>query len=258
MAKVEQVVAVVTGAGGLLGSAICKQLCSLGARVVAIDRVPIVSSDMTTFGVDVCDEDAMARTASEVATCFGRVDWLVHTAAMTGRSGGLLESVSLMDVDLAVWDKVLRVNVTGALMAVRAFAKLLRDAGSGRVILFGSVQGSVPTIGSGAYAVSKTALAGLTRQLAAELAPDGIRVNIVSPGLVLSPEDSTEAGNDGRESASPLGRFGSPVEVAEIVTSLLGNGFRHVTGAELPVDGGEHLRPRSSPKVFIQRAVGGA
>jgi NAD(P)-dependent dehydrogenase (short-subunit alcohol dehydrogenase family) len=251
MVKTESPVAIVTGAGGLLGSAICERLRVAGALVVAIDIVPTAAPGTASFEVDVCDEAGLARTALEVEARYGRADWLVHTAAVTGRTGKLTESVPLMDVNLSVWDKVLRVNLTGALLCVRAFLKLLQQASSGRVIFFGSLQGSVPTIGSGAYAVSKAALGGLTRQLAAELAPDGIRVNIVSPGLILPPEDTTAAGNDGQMSTTPLGRFGSPIEVAEIVANLLGSGFGHVTGAEIPVDGGEHLRPRSSPQVLF-------
>lgn len=244
VAQSEAVVAVVTGAGGLIGSAICERLGSLGAHVFAIDVVRTNAAGITYFEADVCDEMAIANVASNVEAQYGRVDWIVHAAAMTGRSGGLSESVPLMDLDLAVWDKVLRTNVTGAFVCVRCFGRLLKRAGSGKVILFGSIQGTVPTIGSGAYAVSKAALRGLTRQLAAELAPDGIRVNIVSPGLIVSPNDSVR---DNQDTTTPLGRFGKPAEVADLVASLLSSSFEHVTGAEFPVDGGEHLRPRTSP-----------
>lgn len=234
-------VAVVTGAAGLIGSVISSALATAGATVVGIDRAGAASAAALSYPADVADAVAMTEVAAEVAARLGRVDWLVHAAALTGRGGLPPGAERLTTVSPAVWDTVLRVNLTSGLLCTQAFLPLLRRSASARILLIGSIQGVVPTLGSGCYAVSKAASTALMRQLAAEVAPDGIRVNMVSPGPIAAAEEVAALVG---EAPTPLGRYGTPEEVGAVVAALLGSAFDYLTGTEVPLDGGEHLRPR--------------
>lgn len=231
-----QRVAVVTGAAGLIGAEIRAELSRRGTRVVAVDVVAVdAQAPDAAFATDVTDPEAVAAVAGRVEAAYGHVDWLVHAAAVTARTPGRSMGGELAGIDLHVWRGLLEDNLTSALVCVQGFQDLLRRSTAPRVLLVGSIQGLVPTVGSGAYGVSKAALAALTRQLAAELAPEGVPVNMLAPGPVL----------DGSPGPTPMGRVGSPEEVAGAVACLLDESFGFMTGAVIPFDGGEHLRPRN-------------
>jgi len=246
---------VVTGVAGLIGGRIADVLTERGIDVIGVDVVaPEPGRWSRTVQVDLTDEAAVRRAADVVHAGLGGIDAIVHAAAVTGRST-TLGTHTLRTVDLDLWRRVLDVNLTGALVGLREFGALLRTGGSAQILVVGSIQGLVPTLGSSAYAVSKAALTGLVRQLAAELAPDGIRVNMVSPGPVADADELERlraAGTD--DTPTPLGRFDRPREMAEAIADLVTGSFGYMTGVVIPIDGGEHLRPRSGP----QRAHSGA
>jgi 3-oxoacyl-[acyl-carrier protein] reductase len=238
-------VAVVTGAAGQIGSAICEALVAVGATVVGVERVGQAPPGTLTLRADVADPHALTDVAAQVGGRFGRVDWLVHSAALTGRGGLPPGAERLSTVPPAVWNEILRVNLTAGLLCTQAFLPLLRRSRTAHIFLIGSVQGMVPTLGAGCYAASKAALAGLMRQLAAELAEEGIRVNMLSPGPIA---DEAEIQALVGETPTPLRRYGTPQEVGAAVATLLGAPFEYMTGTEIPLDGGEHLRPRGQPR----------
>lgn len=241
-------VAIVTGAAGLIGSAVCEVLSSAGSEVVAIDAKPTEVANVVSVVADVCDRAGLDGVARDIDARYGYADYLIHAAALTGRSPLLPLDVTLTDIDLEAWDRVLRVNLTAALACVQSFIGLLRRSDSARILFFGSIQGAVPTLGSGAYSVSKTGLIGLTRQLAAELAVEGIRVNMISPGPVANrPTRAQGPGLPETHRLTPLGRRASPMEVAGAVHHLMSDAFDYMTGMDVHLDGGEHLRPRYSP-----------
>ncbi len=244
-------VMVVTGVAGLIGRGIADVLTERGVDVVGVD-VAAPDEDASRrwsrmIRVDVADTPTMQDAAASVREACGGIDAIVHAAAITGRSAEL-HSHTLRTVDLDLWRRVLEVNVTGSLVCAREFGPLLRTGPLAQILMVGSIQGLVPTDGSSAYAVSKAALVGLVRQLAAEMAADGVRVNLVAPGPVADQDELARLRSNGLESSpTPLGRFCTPREMAEAIADLATGAFGFLTGATIPLDGGEHLRPRTGP-----------
>ncbi|MEY3734220.1 MAG: oxidoreductase, partial [Actinomycetota bacterium] len=176
--------AAVTGAGSGIGQACALALAAHGVTVWALDRDE--SGLATTVGqgvgtihavpCDVTDEASVAAAARQS----GPVDILANAAGI-GRPG------TLLDVDLADWQRVLDINLTGYLRTVRAFAPAMVDAGRGSLVHVASVSARNPQPASGAYSASKAGVALMSQQLAYELGPAGVRSNTVSPGLVRTP-----------------------------------------------------------------------
>lgn len=243
---------VVTGVAGLIGRQIAEVLSEDGVDVIGVDVTAPQSGMSThrarTMKVDITDEQAVRAAAKAIRDEYGAIEALVHAAAVTGRSPSL-QRHSLRSVDLDLWRRVLEVNVTGALLCAREFGALLRPGPRAQILLVGSIQGLVPTMGASAYAVSKAALVGLVRQLAAEFAADGVRVNLVSPGPVADDRELARLRAEGvDDSPTPMGRFGGPREIAESIVEMTIGSFSLLTGAVVPIDGGEHLRPRTGPR----------
>lgn len=241
MTDAESPVAIVTGATGLIGTEICAALTTAGSRVVALDARDAQVQAELMLCVDLTDADAVAAAAERVRIDYGRVDQLVHAAALTARTPGPGVHGELMSLDSTMWRRLIDVNLSSALICVQRFAELLRRSSSPAVVIIGSIQGLVPTLGTGAYAVTKAALVGLTRQLAAELAPEAITVNMLAPGPIA---DADQRVASTHPAPTPMRRWGTPDEVAGAVSRLLEPSFRYLTGAVIPLDGGEHLRPR--------------
>lgn len=244
-------VAVVTGVSGLIGARIAEVFDERGVEVIGLD---VVAANRTrqsgggrTVEVDLTDESAVSNVAAAVRAEHGGIDAIVHAAAITGRSS-ILGTHTLRSVDIDLWRRVIEVNLTGALVCIRELGALLRSEPLGRIMVVGSIQGLVPTMGAGAYAVSKAALTGLVRQFAAEFAAEGIGVNLVAPGPVADEEELQRLRDEGHnETPTPMGAFLRPREMAEAICDLVTGSFHFMTGAVIPIDGGEHLRPRHGP-----------
>lgn len=248
MAPQSSPVVVVAGATGLIGTEICKALGERGARVVGLDITGEEMPGMTLILTDGADQEAVLRAAGQVESMYGRVDWLVHAAALTGRSPGPKTNGDLRTLDIALWNGIVRANLTSALVCVQRFAALMTRSADARILFIGSIQGIVPTLDSGGYAVTKAALTGLMRQFAAEMAPDGITVNMLSPGPIADSAEIERLAASVDQGPTPMVRFGSPEEVASAVCTLMWEPLRYMTGVVIPLDGGEHLRPRHGPK----------
>ena len=234
--------AIVTGAGGGIGRAVAVALAEVGVEAVVLDRnqelVDATLEHMSGLGLtatghacDVTSEADLARVADAV----GETHILVNTA-------GLLRPGALADLSTSEWNALIDVNLTGYFQTSRAFTPLLAQSGAGSIVHIASVSGFNPQGSSGAYSVSKAGVIMLSKQLAFELGPQGIRSNSVSPGLVRTP--LTEAyylvGDvaERRDAAVPIRRVARPDDIADVVTFLASDRSRYVTGADILTDGG--------------------
>lgn len=228
-------VALVTGGAGGIGAAIAATLARRGAIVALADRAPIGQPADSTHQVDVTDRGSCATVVDQVLQARGRLDILVNAAGITRRG-------PLATFDQADWRELLEVNLSGTLWMCQAGYAALRSA-RGAVVNVASVLGLRVMSGSVPYSVSKAAVLHLTRGLAREWGPDGIRVNAVAPTVV--PTGMTAdlladpAWLDGKVAGIPLGRVAQPEDVAAAVAYLAGPEAGFVTGQTLAVDGGE-------------------
>jgi 3alpha(or 20beta)-hydroxysteroid dehydrogenase len=220
-------VAVVTGAGRGQGAAEAEMLRSRGWDVVTTD----IAGEVDVVA-DVCDARAWATLVEDVLERHGRIDGLVNNAAVHHTRPLLEERPDEVE-------RVFRINTLGPLMGMQAVAPAMRDGAGGSIVNVSSFAGARGLPGHTAYGAAKWALRGISRTGAAELGPHGIRVNVVLPGpidtaMLPVPEDQRAT----RFSQLPLGRMGTPEEVAEVVCFLLSDAASYVTGAEVAVDGG--------------------
>jgi len=237
-------VAIVTGAGGLIGRAIALTLAGDGADIVVNDLVEDTATEtaqeiedlgrqaLVTVGSvsDVDDVEAMVEASYER---FGKVDILINNAGIT-RDGFL---VRMKDDQ---WDLVLDVNLKSAFLCTRAVGKWMMKARSGRIINIASVVGVIGNAGQANYSASKGGLIALTKTTAKELASRNILCNAVAPGFIETP--MTEQLSDEARSAwlenIPLGRAGTPQDVADVVAFLAGARSSFVTGQVINICGG--------------------
>jgi 3-oxoacyl-[acyl-carrier protein] reductase len=236
-------VAIVTGGSRGIGGAIAKRLAQDGADVAltyvsATDKARAVVAAIEDAGrrglairADSADPGAIVAAIERTVAELGRLDILVNNAGIF--PNGPLEAVTLDDID-----RTLAIHVRAAFVAAQAAARHM-DSG-GRIVSIGSCLAErVPTPGITLYAMSKSALAGLTKGLARDLGPRGITANVIHPGPIdtdMNPADSPAADEERKLLAT--GAFGSGADVAAAVAHLAGESGRYITGAAIAVDGG--------------------
>ena len=233
-------VVVVTGAAGGIGLALLGAFSALGARVVAIDRDAEQAREAAkghgghSLACDVSDPGDVARMADAVAR-LGGVAALVNNAGVL--RPGPLETLASGD-----WAAMLRVNLDGCLLCAQALVPQMVAAGGGALVHVASISASQPQPFSGAYSPGKAAVAMLSRQMAAEWGPKGIRSNVVSPGLLRTPlSEGFYADPEiraAREAMVPLRRIGTAEDMAAAAVFLASDRASYVTGQEIVVDGG--------------------
>jgi 3alpha(or 20beta)-hydroxysteroid dehydrogenase len=231
--RVQDRVIVVTGAASGQGAAEVSALHDEGAVVVATD-VQSFAGDapegVHRRSLDVTSPEHWQALAEWLRATFGRVDGLINNAGTTSRA-------RLDEVAVEEWNRALSVNLTGPMLGIQTLSPLMGEGAS--IVNVGSVAGLTGHY-TAAYTASKWGLRGLTRVAAMELGPRGIRVNVVHPGYIETPMTATApaAFKGANEALTPLGRVGSPYEVAALMVFLMSAECPFLTGAEIPVDGG--------------------
>ncbi len=237
--------ALVTGAGRGIGAAIARAFAGVGARVAVNDRDAAAAEALAAelagalaLPGDVGDEATVARIFDALAERFGRLDVLVNNAGTT-------RDETIFETTLGSWNEILRVNLTSAFLCSKRAMAMMRDQGSGRVILLGSVTGHQGALfGHLHYAVTKAGIHGFAKTLARTGAPLGITVNAIAPGIIATELLVATHGPEGvadLEKRVPLG-LGQPDDVAAAALYLASDAGRHVTGAVIDVNGGMYMR----------------
>jgi NAD(P)-dependent dehydrogenase (short-subunit alcohol dehydrogenase family) len=243
-ARLQDRVAVVTGAASGLGRAMALALAGAGARVALVDRhcpaetlAEACSRRATAeaFEADVTDETRVAALAAEVSAALGPAHILVNSAGIAVRK-------PVLELTAEEWRRVMDVNVTGTFLACRAFLPHMRAHRWGRIINMASIMSHVATAERAVYAASKAAVLALTKALALEVVDDGITVVAISPGFFATPLTAGLRADPGRSRELldniPMRRFGEPADIGELAVFLCGDACAYMTGSDVVVDGG--------------------
>lgn len=235
-------VVIVTGAGSGIGRATARRFRDEGAHVLAGDTdLDDVPDGTRPVRVDVSDPDQVDAMADLAIGVHGRVDILANVA-------GLGSTTDLLDCTLDQWERVFAVNSRGPFLCMRAVIPHMLRHGGGAIVNVASVAGMIGLRDRAAYCASKGALIALTKQVAVQWAGAGIRCNAVCPGTVDSPwverllaaADDSEARRRELVGRQPMGRLGSPEEIAQAILYLASDDAAFMTGSELVIDGGIH------------------
>jgi NAD(P)-dependent dehydrogenase (short-subunit alcohol dehydrogenase family) len=234
-------VALVTGGASGIGEGIAQAMAQAGARIVVVD-IDAGAAERTAkalggkgYACDVSDRTAVDALAAAVKREVGAVGVLVNNAGII-RRGTVFDAKARDD-----WDATLAVNLDGPYLMTTAFVEQLKET-KGAVINIGSIQSFVALPNSAAYTTSKGGVRALTKALAIELSPLGVRVNAIGPGLIATPLNAKARENPDYmknfQGRIPLGRIGTPEDIAPVAVFLASDMARYITGVTLPVDGG--------------------
>jgi NAD(P)-dependent dehydrogenase (short-subunit alcohol dehydrogenase family) len=223
-------VVLVTGAASGIGREVAERFAREGARVTSFDR----SGDVAVVG-DVRSPAEVERAIDHVVTSEGRIDVLVNSA-------GVREIGDVYTMPTDEWDNVIAVNLSGTFYCCQAAARRMRETGGGAIVNISSVGGLIGLARRPAYTAAKHGVIGLTKSLARDLGPAGIRVNAICPGLIRTPLTepyfAEAAFEEGLRATIPQGRAGVAADVADAALYLASDQSAYVTGIALTVDGG--------------------
>ena len=241
-------IALVTGGGSGLGEAISKELAGKGAKVVLADinlgaaervagEIAAAGGTATAVEADTSRKEDAERSVRRAVEVYGALHLAVNNAGIGGPAAPAGET------DLDAWDKVIAINLSGVLYGMRYQIPEMLKAGAERsaIVNMASIHGTVAALGNGAYTAAKHGVVGITKNAAAEYGPQGLRINSVGPGYIMTPLLTNSLGPDVLEmlrGKHPLGRLGRAEEVAHLVCFLLSEEASFITGGYYLMDGG--------------------
>lgn len=251
MGRLEGKVGLITGGAGAIGRATAQRFAAEGASVVVADRdqerAREVAASIQAAGgpralglaVDVTSDASVAAMVDQAVAAFGRIDILFTCA-------GMLVSGSVTETSIVDWERTLAVNLTGPFLASRHVVPVMLANGGGSIVHMSSTAGLVGETSIAAYCASKGGVLMLARQMALDYARQGVRVNVICPGWIDTPfNDPAIEAAGGKEALAPyveqmmpIGRQGTPAEVADVVAFLASDDARLMTGSVVTVDGG--------------------
>ena len=243
-------VAVVTGGGSGMGRAICLQLADAGRRVAVLDinagAAVEVAGDITSFGgtacaavVDVSDRTAVETALDMARSALGPIEIMVTSAGIEGFT-------EFLDITPEAWDRMMAVNLTGTFHCLQAAVPDMIEAGWGRIVTISSSSAQSGTRRMSHYVASKGGVIAFTKALALDLAPNGITVNTIPPGVIDTPMmrrpiDAGTMNVDAVIARAPLGRLGTPEDIAAACVFLCSEEAGYITGQQINVNGGWYV-----------------
>jgi NAD(P)-dependent dehydrogenase (short-subunit alcohol dehydrogenase family) len=239
-------VGVVTGAGGGVGRAVALSLARAGVHVAGIDRdqrgLEVTRAELRELGgehvIAACD----TSNAESVTAASGTIEKSLGPCGILVNTAGILRPGALENLSLAEWNAVLSINLTGYFLCAQVFGRQMRALGRGSLVHVASIAASHAQGSSGAYSVSKAGVVMLSRQLASEWGPQGVRSNVVSPGMIVTPMSQsfydTPGVTERRTAVVPTRRIGMPQDIADAILFLASDRSSYVNGDEITVDGG--------------------
>jgi len=246
--KLDNKVAIITGAATGIGQAIAITMAREGASVVVdyvgkpgtaddtVNQIQSAGGKALAVEADVSQPDQVTNLIGSAVSTFGKLDIFVNNA-------GIEYKHPITEFPLDQWNKIIAVNLTGPFLCIQAAAKqMMTQGGAGRIINISSVHQDLPMPTNAPYCASKGGLRMLMRTVAVELGPHGITVNNIGPGAVYTPIDADVQANPEMEQALlaeiPLGRWGQPVEIANLAVFLASDDAAYITGSTYYIDGG--------------------